>query len=471
MSTTTTTTTAKDSFDRFGDDLTELLLRYLSNNDRLRLDCVSKQWQSLIFIRQTHLRFDDKLLKSWSKDLDINFKTVNQIVKLFESIVRKCPNLTSVIISDVYLMNSYLDLLVQHCRQLRHLCLLSETSGSGGHQRTLNDNTIDRLFLTFADQLLTFKFDGHDYDLNRQLFYKAIDLLPNLQTLDITANRKTILYLNLIFTDDFCYVLPKTLNSFAVRLNNHLMPWFVLFAETYGQQMLELNITIDKISSPPDELVTGLAQMSQLRQLTIDLIYNASCELFLPILSAIGHHNCPQLQGLHLKGLNCQKTFVPQLFAELNKHVSHVRQLSIMCSLVSYDSTIDNQVISAALNSMNRLTDLSINVLFRCPLIGDQFFRDIHQHLPQLKRLRVDRAAITATTKAGTIQSLAQLANLTDLYLHCEPIFIMPSPDYIDNHLIGVNTSVRHVCIKYSDSDHRPQTYLYGRYRSMISDN
>ena len=43
---------AKNSFDRFGDDLTELILQYLTFEDKVRLECVSKQWRRLVFNKQ-----------------------------------------------------------------------------------------------------------------------------------------------------------------------------------------------------------------------------------------------------------------------------------------------------------------------------------------------------------------------------------------------------------------------------------
>ena len=38
---------AKDSMDRFGDHLTEEVLQYLTFEDKVRLECVSKQWRRL----------------------------------------------------------------------------------------------------------------------------------------------------------------------------------------------------------------------------------------------------------------------------------------------------------------------------------------------------------------------------------------------------------------------------------------
>ena len=51
---------AKDSFDRFGDDLTELILSYMRFKDKIRLECVSKQWRRLIYNKQIVIKIYDK---------------------------------------------------------------------------------------------------------------------------------------------------------------------------------------------------------------------------------------------------------------------------------------------------------------------------------------------------------------------------------------------------------------------------
>ena len=48
---------AKNSFDRLGDDLTELILQYLTFEDKVRLECVSKQWRRLVFNKQFVIEF------------------------------------------------------------------------------------------------------------------------------------------------------------------------------------------------------------------------------------------------------------------------------------------------------------------------------------------------------------------------------------------------------------------------------
>jgi hypothetical protein len=51
----------RDSFDRFGDDLCELILSYLTLNDCLEYQCVNKQWKRLVFNKQMKLIIDNEL--------------------------------------------------------------------------------------------------------------------------------------------------------------------------------------------------------------------------------------------------------------------------------------------------------------------------------------------------------------------------------------------------------------------------
>ncbi|CAG2171801.1 unnamed protein product [Oppiella nova] len=69
---------SKDSLDRFGDDLCEILLSYLSLEDRFRYECLSTQWQRSVFTTQIQLIIIVKN-KSFEKNLKL-CKNVTQIV-------------------------------------------------------------------------------------------------------------------------------------------------------------------------------------------------------------------------------------------------------------------------------------------------------------------------------------------------------------------------------------------------------
>ena len=55
----------RDSFsDRFCDDLCEVIVSYLSFEDKIRFECVSKQWQNCIYIKQNTIEINRFLIKN-----------------------------------------------------------------------------------------------------------------------------------------------------------------------------------------------------------------------------------------------------------------------------------------------------------------------------------------------------------------------------------------------------------------------
>ena len=91
----------KDSFDRFGDDLTELILSFLWFEDKIRLECVSKQWKRCVFQRQFVIElnfFRDRknhnplngLLRRSDDERQSNEQRLVAVMK-------KCQNITKII--------------------------------------------------------------------------------------------------------------------------------------------------------------------------------------------------------------------------------------------------------------------------------------------------------------------------------------------------------------------------------------
>ena len=79
----------RDSFDeRICDDLSEVILQYLSLKDKLRLECVFKQFQRTIFERQYSLdikefqnkRFNFKAFKCVLKKKCLNVSNISEVV-------------------------------------------------------------------------------------------------------------------------------------------------------------------------------------------------------------------------------------------------------------------------------------------------------------------------------------------------------------------------------------------------------
>ena len=86
----------KDSMDRLGDDLTELIVSYLWFEDKVRLECVSKQWRRYVYQKQYGLfinNLDSKQTISSLRQLTRrNSDQSNDRIdrKALESILKKC---------------------------------------------------------------------------------------------------------------------------------------------------------------------------------------------------------------------------------------------------------------------------------------------------------------------------------------------------------------------------------------------
>src|SRR5690349_14078889 len=85
-----------DSFDRFGDDLSEVLLTHLPLKDKIRLQCVSKQWRRTLFQRQTILSIDKYGKLDYSIRESI-IRRINDITRL-KNVLAKCSKVKTILI-------------------------------------------------------------------------------------------------------------------------------------------------------------------------------------------------------------------------------------------------------------------------------------------------------------------------------------------------------------------------------------
>ena len=117
----------KNSFDRFGDDLTQLILRYLWFEDKVRLECVSKQWRSLIFNEQFCFEIHDISLFDSKQTKD----SLNQLIRrhsdhsneridrqALESILKKCRFIKKIRF-DEDIDSEVLELIGRYCRFIK----------------------------------------------------------------------------------------------------------------------------------------------------------------------------------------------------------------------------------------------------------------------------------------------------------------------------------------------------------------
>ena len=181
----------KNSFYRFGDDLTELILQYLTFEDKIRLECVSKQWQRIIYnkqfvieIVQTKISFRRIYKKS-----DSLYLSINRIA--LKSVLNKCPNIIEVIL-DFDANNEVLSLIGRYCHRIKRLKLTVIRS---------DDKIID-FFRIYGYKLEELELNNNwikDYEE----YKKILKFCPNLSL----ENLIEIFFLNYHFSELKTYFL------------------------------------------------------------------------------------------------------------------------------------------------------------------------------------------------------------------------------------------------------------------------
>ena len=177
----------KNSFDRFGDDLTELIVSYLWFEDKVRLECVSKQWRRLVFNKQTELDIDKEETKHSLRRLIRSIGTFETSIdrQSLESVLKKCPNITKV---KLLWLNdsSVLSLIGQYCSRINSLTIeIFELFES------LDDTTIEffRMNGHKLEELILFDDDfNEDNFKNIEKGEKFLKFCPNITKLQVNPN-------------------------------------------------------------------------------------------------------------------------------------------------------------------------------------------------------------------------------------------------------------------------------------------
>ena len=133
----------RDSFsDRVCDDLSEVILKYLSLEDKLRLECVSKQFQRTALISKTALYLDSRKSK---------FNNFESLEKLF----KKCTNLYKIVVNTLeiplfqLISNDLFEVILKYCNNLTHIHFKSDLF--------VRKEVLKQFFQKFGKKLISLK--------------------------------------------------------------------------------------------------------------------------------------------------------------------------------------------------------------------------------------------------------------------------------------------------------------------------
>ena len=174
---------SKESMDRLGDDMTEEILQYLTFEDKIRLECVSKQWKRCVFQRQFVIRIDYSRDHKCHNSLNGLFRRSDDERQSDEqrlvSVMKKCQNITKVILRRI----TKGDML----SMIRYLALNCVFDEAVNYVRNYsNDLSFLEKYEQNNQRKIKHLLNSNSYAFDSEVLSLFGQYCPNIKSLDIT---------------------------------------------------------------------------------------------------------------------------------------------------------------------------------------------------------------------------------------------------------------------------------------------
>ena len=364
---------SNNSFDRYGDDLTGLLLSYLPAKEKFRYECISRQWKRLIFNNIYGIQIG-KLENEVDRGSHILIRLSKNSVDLsmLEKILDKCLNIKSVLVSEFITGHEFSNrelvfkLLIKKCNNLNRF-------PKNFH---VNDESLMMDFLEKFGKKINvvsctsdIQEEGNMMDLYKRKLtnLKKIYLAYNngtsggfLKLININPDKLEAVEIRIRITSDVTIKRLEDLIESVVSLKN--IKSFVFGAI----------ITNDEIV---DFLMSKLISLKKLNRLSLVMI-GISPETNLRMYRSLDK----------LKGLE---------FIDVSVSTRETKEANESLKLISAD-----------LKGLKNLRALCLNSTMN--LINDDFFEGINVNLPNLQVLKLS----PTSTKDLSLVILSKLPNI-----------------------------------------------------------
>ena len=359
----------KDSMDRFGDDMTELILSYLPFKDKIRLESVSKQWQRCISEKQ----FELELLLN-SKKIYPSFGDVTKVLRykyhfsgMFESVAKKFPYITKVSVTDEDNKSEVLSLIGRYCPNIKSLKYKNVST------RIYEDIEFFRMYGHKLEELHLY---GIQWAFNGYLIF--------------CSNVKTIYVDNMyfLFNEDKEY-LPKLerIESFITINKWEIVIAFKILSEKYSQTMKSLKLKLYRLTE--EDLKTCIECICRFENLT---------ELILKIDSIEMDEEIDK--SLSLIGEKCTKLFKYKLYIGRNAPISYdffyifqkYKAIKYLKLYLVYYYSLSGSI--ECFKYCKQLTELDIDY----PGLREEFFANTELFIPKLQFLNITTEQLFSNT-------------------------------------------------------------------------
>jgi hypothetical protein len=360
----------RDSFsDRICDDLFEVLLKYLSFEDKIRFECVSKQWQKLIFNKQFIIDFNpysrsksnflNKLVEKCPK----NENESQIIISKFEKLLKKCKFIEEFSLINISIVNNeqVLKLITNYCKHLKKIRFDFEN---------VSEKSLKQFGIELGQQLRSIDFSSIVSIENYRLLLR---LCPNLREV---FNVK----IDGLIDGNHSLVPKLETTSRVYRLNDKQI--INTFFNGCKNSLKSLRIDFEEVRDK-EFLMKEISNLENLECLEFTLLSDEDIDnSFAENLKLIAN-KCSKIKRLDLNScfINSKlqyKTFVSiHCFTQLKR-----LEINFFKSNEAF-----KEIIAQSFDGCKQLTHLKII----CFEMNDNFFKDIDLYLPQLTHLKVGK--------------------------------------------------------------------------------
>ena len=380
----------KDSFsDRFCDDLSEVILQFLSLKDKFRYECVSKQFQRTVF--QRHYNLVDEVYMFSRTQLT--------------TILKKLPNIRSLDQKRFDRFNgindSFIDLIVKYCNNLNEI----HCDFSG-----ISDKIEENFIKKFGSQIKSIFVKNSDFERLEGL-HNSMANIKRVNYLSFAWKQSPLPHgfqsFFIPFLENVCYL--KNMKRISIRLfkndSNQQMKDLQTFVEN-NKSITHLCLLFDIMDTNFTNFVfKQISNLNNLIELEIYEIKEFSAE-FKQIAV-----NCPQLKSLIINLISNEDSQIESILIQL-KIFNSLQRLCINC--IEYYSGIEI-ILNNCLKEMKNLTHLKLGFpTFPSVLLNECLFTDFDKCLPKLQFLFI-KNSVEATEETAVI--LSRFSNLESVVL------------------------------------------------------
>ena len=223
--------------DRLGEDLTELILSYLTFEDKVRLECTAKQWRRTIFNKQYFIEINDSYTY-------IGYPGENNLIKLFkelcdgklmirlrnlESLLKKCPNLCA-FSTDQELGIKLLELINKYCPRLKEL-----------EVKEVSDECLEPSLWKFGQHLESLKACVGSDQQTKDKLEKLLGSFNKLELLEFSEINAMNIWYPKIKDKKF---LPKLEFISNFEFNPKTMDTFKMLADKYSKTLKTMHVLV-----------------------------------------------------------------------------------------------------------------------------------------------------------------------------------------------------------------------------------